>query len=320
LFLLAIAASLLVFPNALLWMVACWLGVASRQMMRAGSGWPSLVACVAVVLVKRPDWSPAMVMLSVTLVTAAILFYWFGRRPARENSNPKIVRGAIAVVWIIWLAAIWESFESCHARRRPLLDPTQPIICVGDSLTTGLSANEAYPDYLRELVRVPVVNLGRAGVTARDMTKHLPEILEQLPQFVIIELGGHDFLRGYGREATRASLVQIIEACQQAGADVVLVEIPRGFITDPFSGLERELAREYDLELIADSAIRMLVVRSPAIPMVGEVSRPHWSDDGLHPNVAGARMLARVVYRTLRGVYGRPISAVRPGTLPADNR
>lgn len=184
----------------------------------------------------------------------------------------------------------------------------------------GLSANEAYPEYLRELVSVPVVNLGRAGMTARDMTKHLPEILEQRPQIVVMELGGHDFLRGYGSEATRASLVQMIEACQDGGAFVMLVEIPRGFITDPFSGLERELAREYDLELIPDSAIRMLVVRSPAIPFVGDLARPHLSDDGLHPNVAGAQMLADVVFRALRGMCGPAVSAELPETRPADSR
>ncbi|MGD9633514.1 MAG: GDSL-type esterase/lipase family protein [Pirellulales bacterium] len=317
---IAIAVSLLVFPSVLLWMVAAWLAIGSWQILRGRSSWLPLAACVAVLVIKRPDWSPAMMLLGVALVAAAVLFLWRGRRSARESFTQKAARLTIGVVWLVWLIAVWESYESCHARRPLSLHPMQPIVCVGDSLTTGLTTKEAYPDYLQELVSVPVVNLGRAGVTARDMTKHLPEILERQPQGVVIEFGGHDFLRGYGRESTRESLLQIIEACRAAGAKVVLMEIPRGFITDPFSGLERELAREYDLELIPDSTIRMLVVRSPAIPLVGDVTKPHWSDDGLHPNVDGARMMADVVYRALQGIYGPTITAERPGTPRAGSQ
>jgi len=261
-----------------------------------------------VLVIKRPDWSPALVLLGAMLLAVAILYYWLDRK-LTGVSKKRATAWVLVAVWFAWLAAVWQSYEGCHIRKSPLLHRLRPIVCVGDSLTTGLSTKEAYPEHLQQLVRVPVVNLGRPGVTARDMVQHLPEILAEQPQLVVIELGGHDFLRGYGRTATRASLVQIIEACQEADAEVVLVEIPRGFITDPFSGLERELAREYDLELIPDSAIRMLVVRSPAIPIVGDLAKPHLSDDGLHPNEAGAQMLAEVVYRALERMYGEQLSS-----------
>ena len=111
----------------------------------------------------------------------------------------------------------------------------------------------------------------------------------------------------------------IIEACHDAGASVVLVEIPRGFITDPFAGLERELAREYDLELIPDSMIRMLVVRSPAIPMVGDVAKPHLSGDGLHPNPTGARYLADRIVSALRRLFVPAITFSAPKTPRPNN-
>ena len=43
------------------------------------------------------------------------------------------------------------------------------------------------------------------------------------------------------------------------GAGVALTEIPRGFMSDPFWGLEKEIAHEKDLELISDSGIRHTV-------------------------------------------------------------
>jgi acyl-CoA thioesterase I len=309
-FMLAIAASLLVFPSALLWMVAAWLVVGTWSALRGTNRWLPFAACAVVLVIKRPDWSSALLLLGIVMLAVAILFYRYDRKLTGVSKN-RATTWVLVAVWIAWLAAVWQSYEGCHIRKSPLLHRLRPIVCVGDSLTTGLSAKEAYPEYLQQLVSVPVVNFGRPGVTAREMVEHLPEILAEQPQLVIIELGGHDFLRGYGRAATRASLVQIIEACQQAEAEVVLVEIPRGFITDPFSGLERELAREYDLRLIPDSAIRMLVVRSPAIPFVGELAKPHWSDDGLHPNAAGAQMLADAVYRALHRMYGTQVSRGR---------
>ena len=294
---LAIAATLLAFPSALLWMVACWVAVASVQIVRNGSGWLPLAICAAILVGKRPDWSPALIALVVSLLVGAVALFWQRVSIQKDESRRKYAWVVIGIVWMLWTAAIWESYEGMHSHRLFALDADRPIVCLGDSLTTGMASDEAYPEYLRELISVPVVNFGRAGVTARDMTKHLAEILEGRPQAVVIELGGHDFLRGYGRAAARESLVTIIEACHDADAAVILIEIPRGFIVDPFSGLERELAREYDLDLIPDSAIRLLVVRSPVIPIVGALAKPHLSEDGLHPNGAGARMLAETVYR-----------------------
>jgi lysophospholipase L1-like esterase len=71
---------------------------------------------------------------------------------------------------------------------------------------------------------------------------------------------------------------------------------------DPYGGLERELAREYDLELIHDGVIRQLVIFSPFTPL-GKSGRV-LSDDGLHPNAAGNAFLADRVQAVLTRVYG----------------
>ncbi len=105
------------------------------------------------------------------------------------------------------------------------------------------------------------------------------------PQVVVIELGGHDFLTGGIQGTTKANLQKIIDATSDIGAEVVLVEIPRGFIIDPFNGLERELAQENDLQLAPDTAIRNLVLWSPfAPPGIWCDPATHYSNDGLHPN------------------------------------
>jgi lysophospholipase L1-like esterase len=157
------------------------------------------------------------------------------------------------------------------------------------------------------MVVVPVINLGRAGISTVDGLKLLPAMIAARPQAVIIELGGHDFLKGYPREAAKENLQRIIRTAREAGAEPILIEVPRGFIIDPYAGLERELAHEENLELISDGVIRKLVLWSPYAPPGMWTGGPYLSDDGLHPNAAGNDELARAAARALRRVFGEEI-------------
>ena len=128
------------------------------------------------------------------------------------------------------------------------------------------------------------------------------------PQTVVIELGGHDFLKGSSRAATAENLRKLIEASQAVGADVVMMEIPRGVCIDWFGGLERSLARQYDLELISDTPIRKLIMWSPyAPPGMWFDATTHLGDDGLHPNERGNVFLADRVTESLIRMYGTKI-------------
>jgi lysophospholipase L1-like esterase len=130
------------------------------------------------------------------------------------------------------------------------------------------------------------------------------------PQAVVIELGGHDFLKGYERAVTKQNLEAMITQCRAIGAEVVLVEIPRGFITDGYRGLERQIAHEFDLELVPDSIIRLFVLWGPYAPPGMWVERK-WrlSDDGLHPNRQGNQRLAEQVAHALTRLYGPALQA-----------
>ena len=115
-----------------------------------------------------------------------------------------------------------------------------------------------------------------------------------------MELGGHDYKDGEPRDQTKARLRQIIQELTDADIEVVIVEIIRGFISDPFYGVERELAAEFDLQLIPDTIIRRFVFFSPiAPPGYWLDSSQHLSNDGLHPNERGQVEFAKVVADTI---------------------
>ena len=303
----AIVVSLLTFPSAVPWMIACWLSVHTVEIARGRAGGLPLAIVAAILLVKCPYW-PAEVSVFVLLSTAT-----FGlalvERVKRGNWRQR--RGAsAAVLWIAWGAVAWTWHDAAHRGGSCRFDPERPVVCLGDSLTASMPPDGGYPDVLATMLQVPVVNLGEPGITTGRAAERLPELIRVRPQVVVIELGGHDFLKGHGREQTEKSLTQIIEACRGAGASVVLVEIPRGLIRDPFAGLERELARRYDLELVSDTPIRAFALLSPMAPPGAWLDRKRqFSADGIHPNARGCRLLAGYVADTNVRINGPEILA-----------
>ena len=87
----------------------------------------------------------------------------------------------------------------------------------------------------------------------------------------------------------------MIERCRTAGAAVVLMEIPRGFIFNPFASLEREIAYEHDVQLVPDTWLRQIVLIRPESQPGLWVPAWRLSDDGIHSNQRGSRSIARHV-------------------------
>jgi lysophospholipase L1-like esterase len=233
-------------------------------------------------------------------------------RPPPRGSIPAVRLALVSIAWVVF-ALDWQA--STHASRRATLDVLRPIVCLGDSLTADMPPAESYPTRLAPLVGPTVVNLGQPGISAQQALKQLPELIALRPLAVVIELGGHDYLHGRPRSDTRADLERIMAAARSVGSEVLLIEVPRGFIVDPYRGLERELARRHDLELISDSAIRQCVLRSPAAPPGTWLGPPYLSEDGLHPNSAGADLLAHDVAAALLRLFG-PEVLRPPGKAP----
>ena len=288
---LFVLASLLTFPSAIPWMVACWLLGHTLLVSRSRPGWLPLVACAAILVIKRVDWSPGLITTTALMLILCV-FRAFTARKSQLPLSKWLAWLGIAGMWIAWADMTYQWHKAAHPGRSLVVQPARPVACIGDSLTAF-----GYPRCLREMVSPPVADLGCDGITADDAVRRLlPSLIKANPQVVVIELGGHDFLKGYSRAATRENLEKIVDACRAIGAEVIVMEIPRGFITDPFAALERQMAREKGLELIPDTAIRRLVLWSPYAPP-GMWLRPesHLSDDGLHPNPRGNRMLAGYV-------------------------
>ncbi len=304
---LIIAFSALVFPSALPWMVAFWLLCFTVLASRNQPGWAPLLICLCILVVKLVPRTPALVVFItlLALVTAV-------RFKQRKHTTPSTLRWISAsILWISWASVLleWQSIENSGSPFA--FQPERPIVCIGDSLTDGLLPDHGYPDQLKSMVNVPVVNLGFSGVSTSQGIGQLNRVLDENPQVVVIELGGHDFLKGYGRAATKKNLTKLIRECRSAGANVILMEIPRGFIFDPYASLEREIAYEQDIQLVPDTWLRQIVLRGPAAPPGMWFPNLRLSDDGIHSNQQGSQAIAKHVLHALESLYGDQITTPR---------
>ncbi len=274
-----IVAALLVFPNRIPEFAGLWLAWCTYRLTRRNSIRLELLAIPVWLLIKWPEPT-----LSLGLFAMVVLIL------GMKSLCPKNWVMPLCAIWLSWTLWLVQHHAGTHGTQATD-NPTGPIVCLGDSLT-----DYGYPQELEKRIEQPVADFGFDGYTTKDGLKLAPEIVALKPCTVFIELGGHDFKNGDSRSATGDNLRLMIEAFRESGAKVVLVEIPRGFINDPWFGFERQLARAYDLDLVPDTMIRRLVFWSPIIPPGSFVApSKQLSKDGLHPNEHGNRMMAETV-------------------------
>lgn len=292
----AVGFSLLSFPSVLSWVLLFWLLLAASlahfNRVRAAAG--SLLFAVVLVILRGPFCGT---QVGFCLACFALALFAFGASlgEAETHRSFPLFRIGFSIALLALVVFSYDRWSATISDTKPI-DSKSTVLCLGDSLTSGLPSIGGYPTRLQKLRQGTVVNFGREGITADEALPMVAGLLEFSPDFVVIELGGHDFLKKQSRSSTKSDLLQIIDSCQAAEMDVILCEVPRGFIFDPYYGLEREIARDRDLRLISDTMIRKLVLFSPfAPPGLWLPDEYRLSDDGLHPNEAGNAMLARTV-------------------------
>ncbi|MGI9516004.1 MAG: GDSL-type esterase/lipase family protein, partial [Pirellulaceae bacterium] len=244
----------------------------------------------------NPEWS--VMLLAWLIACCATVALYFAKRGAEQQS-----RWPVALLLLVWAMFVVDFRQAATRSTQSNAIDATAITCLGDSLT-----DYGYPEELQKLIRSPVLDYGFDGITSADGLELIEEILAKNPRLVVLELGGHDYNQRRARKETLDNMSQIIQRCRDNDVDVLLVEIPRGFVRDPFRGMERQLARQFDLELISDTLIRQFVLYSPICPP-GSWLPPdqHLSRDGLHPNENGNRLFAQTVASKLAKLLGDEI-------------
>src|SRR3954467_920263 len=186
------------------------------------------------------------------------------------------------------------------------------IVVLGDSLTAGLGLmeTEAYPALLQQKLNVEgykweVVNAGVSGDTSAAGLERTDWALDQgRVRILVLELGANDGLRGLPPAEMKKNLASIIERAQAKGIAVLLagMEAPPNFGPDytvSFRQVYRDLATEYKVPLLPFLLDKV----------AGDASLNQ--GDGIHPNPAGARIVADNVWTALKPLVDRETASAQ---------
>jgi acyl-CoA thioesterase-1 len=174
------------------------------------------------------------------------------------------------------------------------------IVVLGDSLTSGrgIEKADAYPAVLQGRLEddgynYQVVNAGVSGDTTARALRRYQDALDGDVKVLIVALGANDGLRGVPVELLKSNLSVIIEAAQRRDIAVVLVGMDalplHGWdYTVAFHRAYEELAARYRVPLVP--FVLMNVMTDPSL----------MQRDRAHPNEAGARAIANLIWPQLQ--------------------
>ncbi len=208
-------------------------------------------------------------------------------------------------------AAPRDAGGDAGAAAPPPVDERPVVLFFGTSLTAGLGLDpdDAYPALIQQRIDSAgwpfrVVNAGVSGETSAGGLRRIDWLLDQPLAVLVLELGANDALRGQDLTAARRNLQGIIDKtrARHPGVPVVIagMEAPPNLgpvYTRGFPDLFVGLARDNDAVLIP-----FLLAGVGGVPDLNQA-------DGIHPNAAGARVVARNVWRVLEPVLRRAVTA-----------
>ena len=185
------------------------------------------------------------------------------------------------------------------------------VVFVGTSLTAGLGLDpdSAYPALIQRKadsagVPMTVVNAGVSGETSAGALRRIDWVLREPLDVLVLETGANDGLRALRVDSTRANLAAIVDRTRQAhpAARVVVVqmEAPPNLgpdYTTRFRAMFPAVARASGATLAP-----FLLDRVAGVARLNQ-------GDGIHPNEAGARVVAETVWGALRPVLDSALAA-----------
>lgn len=178
------------------------------------------------------------------------------------------------------------------------------ILFLGNSLSAGngVDPDEAFPALIQDKIdslgwKFQVINAGLSGETSAGGLRRVDWLLRQPVDVLVLELGGNDGLRGVDPASTKQNLQAIIDKTRAANPDVRIVLA--GMLAPPNMGTAyfEEFQSIYP-ELAEENAIALIPFLLEGVAGDPALNQP----DGIHPTAEGHRIVAEVVWETLRPV------------------
>ncbi|WP_339490646.1 arylesterase [Pseudomonas sp. EL_65y_Pfl2_R95] len=182
------------------------------------------------------------------------------------------------------------------------------ILVVGDSISAafGLDTRQGWVNLLQKRIReqgydAEVVNASISGDTSSGGAARLPALLKaHKPEWVILELGGNDGLRGQAPSQLQQNLAGMIDQSREQGAKVLLLgmRLPPNYgqrYTTAFAQVFSDLAEQKQVPFVP-----FFLEGVGGVPQLMQA-------DGLHPAIAAQPKLLENVWPELQPLLNKPL-------------
>ncbi|WP_376884377.1 arylesterase [Aeromonas salmonicida] len=168
----------------------------------------------------------------------------------------------------------------------------QTLMVLGDSLSAGyqMPAEQSWPALLNQKWQQQggehqLINASISGETTQGALARLPALLkEHQPDWVLIELGGNDGLRGFAPAITRDNLARMVALTKELQVKTVLtqIQLPRNYGARYLRQFEQIFP-----ELAAANALPLMPFFMDDIALRPELMM----NDGIHPAAAAQPLI-----------------------------
>lgn len=212
-----------------------------------------------------------------------------------RDNNTRLQPQTFAAAWCL-MAALFLAVASIAAE-----SARRTIVVLGDSIAAGngVDLSESFPSVIQDRIRekgwpYEVVNAGVSGDTTAGGVRRMPWLLKRNMQFLVIELGGNDGLRGISPDETRANLEKIIALARERYPEVRIVVCGMQMPQNMGESYNRRF-REIFSEVARTQKTALVPFLLEGVGGRAELNQT----DRIHPNPAGHRIVASNVWSVL---------------------
>ena len=175
------------------------------------------------------------------------------------------------------------------------------LIILGDSISAGygMSKEKQWSELLKDDLRdhglkLNIINASASGETTGGGLARVLDLLKiNKPNYILIELGGNDALRGYPPKEVKKNLIGIIKIAQSFNATVILMQIriPPNYGTR----YKKEFESIYLDVAESTNSLYMPFMLNPIA-----LKKDLMMADGIHPKAEAQALIAKEVFKNLQ--------------------
>ena len=186
----------------------------------------------------------------------------------------------LILVFIIALTGCGGGSDSSSGSggNQPATELERLIVVIGDSIGLGFGASFAFPDMIRSLTDIPVVNISQGGTSAEFGVGRAPGLIEQYKPMYLVVLLGTNNAGGAGGGVPGAinSMRYVVDVANEAGLAAIRLA-PRVAVDHPEaakSALQSVLQSSVEQAVRDKASLAIATLGKPNIALVATASSP----------------------------------------------